>query len=39
MKPKKPDKGKSLADLNPKLAKEWHPTKNFPETAPANDRP
>ena len=27
-KPKKPEKGKSLADLNPELAKEWHPTKN-----------
>jgi very-short-patch-repair endonuclease len=27
-KPKKPDKGKSLADLNPELAKQWHPTKN-----------
>ena len=27
-KPKKPDKEKSLADLNPELAKQWHPTKN-----------
>lgn len=27
-KPKKPEKGKSLADLNPKLAQQWHPTKN-----------
>ena len=26
--PRKPPKGKSLADLNPELAKQWHPTKN-----------
>jgi very-short-patch-repair endonuclease len=26
--PKKPPKGKSLAEVNPELAKEWHPTKN-----------
>jgi uncharacterized protein YndB with AHSA1/START domain len=26
--PKKPTPGKSLAEINPKLAKEWHPTKN-----------
>ena len=25
---RKPPKGKSLAELNPDLAKEWHPTKN-----------
>jgi hypothetical protein len=25
---KKPPKGKSLAEVNPELAKEWHPTKN-----------
>jgi hypothetical protein len=25
---RKPPKGKSLADLNPDLAKQWHPTKN-----------
>ncbi|MFC1483385.1 zinc-ribbon domain-containing protein, partial [Candidatus Margulisiibacteriota bacterium] len=25
---KKPKPGKSLAEINPKLAKEWHPTKN-----------
>ena len=27
-KPKKPGKGKSLADLNLELSKQWHPTKN-----------
>ena len=26
--PRKPQKGKSLAEVNPKLAKQWHPTKN-----------
>jgi very-short-patch-repair endonuclease len=26
--PKKPPKGKSLAEVNPELAKQWHPTKN-----------
>jgi len=26
--PRKPPKGKSLAELNPKLAKQWHLTKN-----------
>jgi hypothetical protein len=26
--PRKPPKGKSLAEVNPKLAKQWHPTKN-----------
>lgn len=26
--PKKPDKGKSLADLNPELSKQWHPMLN-----------
>ena len=25
---RKPPKGKSLAELNRELAKEWHPTKN-----------
>ena len=25
---RKPPKGKSLAEVNPELAKEWHPTKN-----------
>ena len=25
---KKPPKGKSLAEVNPELAKQWHPTKN-----------
>jgi len=25
---RKPHKGKSLAEINPELAKEWHPTKN-----------
>ena len=25
---RKPPKGKSLAEVNPQLAKEWHPTKN-----------
>lgn len=24
----KPPKGKSLAEVNPELAKEWHPTNN-----------
>ncbi len=24
----KPPKGRSLAEVNPELAKEWHPTKN-----------
>ncbi len=28
MKPKKPNPGKSLAEINPELAKQWHPTKN-----------
>mgnify|MGYP000861570868 CR=1 FL=1 len=28
MKPKKPFRGESLAELNPELAKQWHPTKN-----------
>ncbi len=37
-KPKKPEKGKSLADLNPELAKEWHPTKNE-LLAPCDVRP
>jgi hypothetical protein len=27
-KPKKAEKGQSLADLNPELVKQWHPTKN-----------
>ena len=26
--PRKPPKGKSLAEVNPELAKQWHPTKN-----------
>ena len=26
--PRKPPVGKSLAEVNPALAKEWHPTKN-----------
>ena len=26
--PRKPPLGKSLAEVNPELAKEWHPTKN-----------
>lgn len=26
--PRKPPKGKSLAELNTELAKQWHPTKN-----------
>ena len=26
--PRKPKKGKSLAEVNPELAKQWHPTKN-----------
>ena len=26
--PRKPPKGKSLAEVNPELAKEWHQTKN-----------
>ena len=25
---RKPPKGKSLAELNPELANEWHPSKN-----------
>ena len=25
---KKPPKGKSLADVNPELAKKWHPNRN-----------
>lgn len=25
---REPPKGKSLAEVNPELAKEWHPTKN-----------
>ena len=25
---RKPPKGKSLAEVNPELAKQWHPTKN-----------
>ena len=28
MKLKKPNPGESLAELNPALAKQWHPTKN-----------
>ena len=28
MKPKKPNPGGSLAEINPELAKQWHPTKN-----------
>lgn len=28
MEPKKPNPGESLADLNPELAKQWHPSKN-----------
>ncbi len=28
MKPKKPNPGESLAELNPDLAKQWHPAKN-----------
>jgi len=27
-KPRKPEAGQSLADVNPNLAKQWHPTKN-----------
>ena len=27
-KPLKPEAGQSLADVNPELAKQWHPTKN-----------
>jgi uncharacterized protein YndB with AHSA1/START domain len=27
-KPRKPEKGKSLGDLNPELSAQWHPTKN-----------
>ena len=30
---RKPPKGKSLAEVNPELAKEWHPTKNASLTA------
>jgi hypothetical protein len=30
---RKPPKGKSLAEVNPQLAKEWHPTKNGDLTA------
>lgn len=30
---RKPPKGKSLAEVNPELAKEWHPTKNGSQTA------
>ena len=26
--PRKPPKGKSLAEVNPGLAKEWHPSMN-----------
>tara|TARA_B110000285_G_scaffold180449_1_gene203483 strand:+ start:85 stop:225 length:141 start_codon:yes stop_codon:yes gene_type:complete len=26
--PRKPPSGKSLAEVNPELAEEWHPTKN-----------
>ena len=26
--PRKPPPGKSLAEVNPELAKEWHPSKN-----------
>ena len=26
--PRKPPPGKSLAEVNPELAKDWHPTKN-----------
>ena len=25
---RKPPKGKSLAEVNPELAKQWHPTEN-----------
>ena len=28
MKPKKPNTGESLAEINPELAKQWHPTNN-----------
>ena len=28
IKPKKPKKGRSFAEVCPKIAKEWHPTKN-----------
>jgi len=28
MKPKMPNHGESLAEVNPELAKQWHPTKN-----------
>ena len=28
MKPKNPNPGESLAELNPELARQWHPTKN-----------
>jgi very-short-patch-repair endonuclease len=31
--PRKPPKGKSLAEVNPELAKQWHPTKNGDLTA------
>ena len=30
---RKPPKGKSLAEVNPQLAKDWHPTKNGDLTA------
>jgi len=30
MNPQKPNPGESLAELNPELAKQWHPTKNEP---------
>jgi hypothetical protein len=26
--PRKPEAGQSLADVNPELAKQWHPDKN-----------
>ena len=29
---KKPPKGKSLAEVNPELAKQWHPIKNGDKT-------
>jgi hypothetical protein len=38
---KQPTKGKTLAEVNPQLAKEWHPTKNgslSPEVVSPNDK-
>ena len=29
---RKPPKGKSLAEVNPELAKQWHPIKNGDKT-------